>query len=76
MGTAAAIAGAAGPFQGLRDEWSSGQNKLEYTAAHGRHDHETIQEQDNASVQCTGIRARPLAMADEALAGFVYSFYY
>ena len=44
MGTAAASAGAVGPFrvQGLRAGWSSGRTKLEYHAASGRHDHATF----------------------------------
>ena len=42
MGTAAASAGAAGPFQGLRAGRSSGRTKPEYPAASGRHDHATF----------------------------------
>ena len=42
MGTAAASAGAAGPFEGLRAGRSSGRTKPEYTAAIGRHDHATF----------------------------------
>ena len=42
MGTAAASAWAAGPFEGLWAGRSSGRTKLEYTAASGRHDHATF----------------------------------
>ena len=42
MGTAAASAGAAGPFQGLQSERSSGRTKQEYPVASGRHDHATF----------------------------------
>ena len=38
MGTAAASARAAGPSEDLRDGWSSGRTKPEYTAASGRRD--------------------------------------
>ena len=53
MGTAAATAGAAGPFQRLvRAGWSSSlrQIKPEYTAARGQHNHATFREQADASV--------------------------
>ncbi len=63
-------------FQGLRAGWSSGQTEPEYTAARGRLDHATNREQADASVRCTGLGARLLAMADEARAGFVYCFDY
>ncbi len=59
-------------FQGLRAGWSSGRAKSEYTAASGRHDHATFKERADASVRCTGLRARLLAMADEAKAGYFY----
>ena len=44
MVTAAASAGAAGPFEGLRTERSSlrGRSKPEYPVAGGRHDHATF----------------------------------
>ena len=42
MGTAAASAGAAGPYEGLRAGRSSGRTKPEYTAASGRRDHATF----------------------------------
>ena len=42
MGTAAASAGAAGPFKGLRAGRSSGRTKPEYPAASGRNDHATF----------------------------------
>ena len=42
MGTAAASAGAAGPFQGLRAGRSSGRTKQEYPAAGGRRDQATF----------------------------------
>ncbi len=63
---------AAGLLQGLRAGWISGQTKPEYTAARGRHDHATFQE--HASVLCTGLGARLLAMADEALTGRIFLF--
>ncbi len=73
MGTAAAIARAAGPFQGLRGGWSSGQNKLEYTAAMT-----TRPFRSKTTRQSNALDSDPdhLLLADEALAGFVYSFYY
>ena len=42
MGTAAASAGAAGPFEGLRAGRSSGRTKPEYTTASGRRNHATF----------------------------------
>ena len=42
MGAAAASAGAAGPFEGLRAGRSSGRTEPEYTAASGRRDHATF----------------------------------
>ena len=62
MGTAAASTGAAGPFQGLRAGRSSGQTKQDYTAASGRHDHATFRGRADASVRCTGLGARLIAM--------------
>jgi hypothetical protein len=62
MGTAAATAGAAGPFQRLRAGWSSSlrRTKPEYTAARGQHNHATFREQADASVRCTGLGANYL----------------
>ena len=70
MGTAAASAGAAGPFQGLRAGLSNGRTKPEYsaqyTAASGRHDHATF---GSGPTRCPGLGARLLATSDEARAG-------
>ncbi len=60
VGTAAASAGAIGPFPGLRAGQSSGRTKPEYTAARGRHDHVTYRKRADASVRCTGLGVKPL----------------
>ena len=69
MGTAAASAGATGPFDGPRAGRSSGRTKPEYTAASGRRDHATFRERADTSVRRQGLGARLLATtSDEARA--------
>ena len=54
-------------FQGLRAGRSSGRTTPEYPAASGRYDHVTFRERADASVRCTGLRAK-FALTDEAWA--------
>ena len=71
MGTAAASAGAAGPFEGLRTERSRGRSKPEYPVAGGRRDHATFGSRPTrqSDERCqTGLGARLLATSDEARA--------
>ena len=74
MGTAAASAGAAGPFQGLQAGRSSRRTKQEYPAANGRHDHATFRERADASVRRPRLGARLLATSDEARARYDLQF--
>ncbi len=71
---AAESAKAAVPSEGLRAGRSCGRNKPEYNAAHGRLDHATFQERNNASVRCTGLGVKLyMPMSDEAWAGYFVS---
>ena len=70
MGTAAASAGAAGPF---RDYWpDEAAGGLSRSTPRQADDTTTLpsQERADASVRCSGLGARLLATSDEARAGW------
>jgi hypothetical protein len=67
-----AIAGAAGTSRDYGpDGAADGLSQRTPGRARGQHDHSTYQERADASVQCTGLGARLLAMSDEARAGYI-----